>query len=257
MKKGTEQEQMYRLEVCVENMASALAAQEAGADRIELCANLMIGGTTPSMQLYEQIRTRTQLDVRILIRPRFGDFCYDVYEVEEMTEQIRLFRRAGAQGVVIGVLRPDGSLDIEVMRRMIEAAGDMRVTLHRAFDVCADGAQCLEDAVGLGIGTILTSGRCEDALAGAEELRKFTEQAAGRIDIMAGGGICADVIEDLAHRSGIRTFHMSGKKIVESSMKYRNHKVSMGVKGFDEFERWQSDPLQIKRALTVLRSIDG
>lgn len=242
----------YTLEVCVENMVSALAAWNAGAKRIELCANLMIGGTTPSVALYEQIREQTDLDVRVLLRPRFGDFCYDRYELAELLSQVRDFKRAGAQGIVIGALRPDGSLDTEAMKRLMEAAGGMQVTLHRAFDVCADSEKCLEEAVSLGVGTILTSGRCQSAMEGADTLRRIVSWADGRIDILAGGGVNSEVIRELAHSTGVRSFHMSGKMKVESPMLYRNEHVNMGMPGLDEFTLWQTDGAQVSRALAVL-----
>ena len=134
------------LEVCADSMESALAAERGGADRIELCGNLVIGGTTPSQALFEKIRKETSLKIRVLLRPRFGDFCYSQNEYEILKEEVKLFRRLGADGIVIGCLNPDGSLNMEQMQGLIAEAGDMDVALHRAFDVSRDALEALEQA---------------------------------------------------------------------------------------------------------------
>ena len=149
----------YILEVCVDSVESALAAKRGSATRLELCANLVIGGTTPGYTLFEQVKEKTGLPVRVLIRPRFGDFLYSHYEYEQMLYDIRYFAQTGVDGVVIGSLKEDGTLNEEQMRGMIEAAGNSGITLHRAFDVCADPVVTLQRAAELGVDTILTSGR--------------------------------------------------------------------------------------------------
>ena len=159
------------IEGCVDSHASALAAARAGADRLELCANLSIGGTTPSPALFRQVRRDCDVPVNVLIRPRFGDFLYSDMELEEMREEVRHFRDLGADGVVLGVLTPEGNLDEAAMAPLMDAAGDLDVTLHRAFDMTRDPQAALEAAVRLGCRTILTSGQQRDALAGAELLR--------------------------------------------------------------------------------------
>ena len=128
----------YILEVCADSVQSAIAAQEGGADRIELCSGLVIGGLSPSPALFKQIRKYTDLKIRTLLRPRFGDFCYDDYEFQTLKEEVEMFRDLGADGVVIGMLDPDGALDMERMEALVNAAGDIGITLHRAFDVCRD-----------------------------------------------------------------------------------------------------------------------
>ena len=147
------------IEACVDSYASAMAAARGGADRLELCANLAIGGTTPSLSLFRQVRRDCPVKVNVLIRPRFGDFLYDQAELEEIAEEIDAFRELGANGVVIGVLTPEGALDQAAMARLMERAGDMEVTLHRAFDMTRDPFAALEAAVSLGCRTILTSGQ--------------------------------------------------------------------------------------------------
>lgn len=151
----------YLLECCVDSVESALAAARGGADRLELCAGLVIGGITPGLGLFEEVRERTGLPIRVLIRPRYGDFLYTDHEIAVMARDISLFREAGAEGVVIGCLAKDGSLCREQMKELMAAAQGMRVTLHRAFDLCADPRETYRQAGELGIDTILTSGQEE------------------------------------------------------------------------------------------------
>ena len=188
----------YILEVCVDSAESALAAAKGGASRLELCQNLVIGGTTPGSKLFEVIRRQTTIPIHALIRPRFGDFCYTPYELEEIREEVAMYRELGAEGVEVGVLKEDGTMNMAAMEQLMEAADGMSVTLHRAFDVCRDPKEALEQAVSLGMNTILTSGQQNSAVKGAELLAELQRQAAGRIRIQAGGGICADAIRELA-----------------------------------------------------------
>ena len=139
------------LEVCTDSIESAIAAKKGGADRIELCSNLIIGGTTPDTKMYRIIQNEAGIPARILIRPRFGDFCYSKYEKELILEQIQAFREEGAQGVVIGALLPDGSFDLEFMEECMKAAGECKVTCHRAFDMCRDPFEALEALIHLGV----------------------------------------------------------------------------------------------------------
>ena len=155
----------FVLEACVDSVESALAAVKGGATRLELCSNLVIGGTTPSQWLYEEIRKESDIRIHALIRPRFGDFCYTDHEFEIIRNEVRMFRKLGAEGVVIGNLRPDGTLNMEEMEQLMDAAGDMSVTLHRALDVCRDPYETFEQAKRLGISTILTSGQKNSCLA--------------------------------------------------------------------------------------------
>lgn len=240
------------LEVCVESVESALIAKRAGADRIELCGNLIIGGTTPSPKLFEEIRKNSDIRIHAIIRPRFGDFCYSDYEYRIMKEEIKMFRQLGAEGVVIGTLNPDGSLNMEQLKGLIEERGDMSVTLHRAFDVCKDPFEAMEKAIELGINAILTSGQQDSCLEGIEILKELNEKADSRIDIMACGGVCAEVIEKLWPATGITSFHMSGKKTVDSRMTYRKENVHMGIKGISEYELTMTDEKKIVDTVRVL-----
>ena len=245
----------YILEVCADSVQSAVAAQEGGADRIELCSGLVIGGLSPSPALFKQIRKYTDLKIRTLLRPRFGDFCYDDYEFQTLKEEVEMFRELGADGVVIGMLNPDGTLDMERMEVLVNAAGDIGITLHRAFDVCRDPYEALEQCASLGIDTILTSGQKSSAWEGRGLLAELAEQAAGRVEILAGAGVNPGVIEKLAGCTAVRAFHMSGKKVMDSRMEFRREGVPMGIPGFSEFEIWQTDREQVRRAAQVLQSL--
>ena len=156
----------YLLECCVDSVDSALLAEKGGADRLELCSNLIIGGTTPTLALYHRIRMHSDIRIHALIRPRFGDFLYSEEEFQVILEEVRQFRQAGAEGVVIGCLTPECSLHMEYMKKLMDAAGGMSVTLHRAFDMCRDPFEALEQSKELGVNTILTSGQAPSCLEG-------------------------------------------------------------------------------------------
>ena len=245
----------YILESCVDSVESALAAAEGGADRLELCANLIIGGTTPSPALFEEIRKVSTIRMHALIRPRFGDFCYTDYEFAIIRREVAMYREMGAEGVVIGCLNPDGSLNMEQMEILMEEAGGMSVTLHRAFDVCRDPFEALDQAKKLGIHTILTSGQKNSASAGRDLLKELTERAGDAIDIMAGGGVNAQVIRELAPYTGAHVFHMSGKITLDSRMEYRREGVNMGLPSLSEFEIWRTKAENIRAAREVLDSL--
>ena len=192
----------YLLEVCADSVRSAVEAQAGGADRIELCSGLVIGGLSPSVAMFEQVKKNVDIPVRVLLRPRFGDFCYDGYEFETLKEEVCLFREAGADGVVIGILKPDGRLDTDRMKELVECAKSesksgnrpCAVTFHRAFDVCRSPYEALRQCIELGIDTILTSGQKDSAWNGRELLKELVREAAGEIEILAGAGISPEVI---------------------------------------------------------------
>ena len=223
----------YTLEVCVDSTASALAAKRGGADRLELCADLIIGGTTPSPALLRQVKAETGLPVRALIRPRFGDFCYDRYELAQMAECAAELVAAGADGIVTGVLTPAGALDTDALRPIYAAARQaaekahrtVDCTLHRAFDVCCDPFAALETAKQLGLATILTSGQAASAPQGAALLRQLVEAAGQEVEILVGAGVSASNIPALAAQTGARAFHLSGKQVLDSRMTFRRQGV--------------------------------
>ena len=217
----------YTLEVCVDSVASALAAKRGGADRLELCADLIIGGTTPSLALVRQVKAETDLPVRALLRPRFGDFCYDRYELAQMAETAAA--KAAGRPVVC--------------------------TLHRAFDVCKDPFAALEAAKALNLGTILTSGQAASAPAGASLLRRLVEAAGPDLEILVGAGVTPANLPALAAETGAHAFHMSGKQVLDSRMTFRREGVPMGLPGFSEFEVCQTSEEIICAARRVLNEL--
>lgn len=244
------------LECCTDSLESVKNAVRGGANRLELCGNLIIGGTTPSFALFEQVKELCDTKVNVLIRPRFGDFCYTKEETEQMAREIQWFREHGANGIVIGMLNPDGTLNMEGMKQLLEVAGTMEVTLHRAFDMCKKPEEVLEQAVSFGICNILTSGQQESAPKGAAFLKQLQQQANGRIHILAGGGIHAGVIRKLYEETGILDYHMSGKIVVDSQMQYRKEEVSMGLPFLSEYEIWQTAEENVREARMVLEELE-
>lgn len=225
----------YKFEICANGVESCLAAQEGGADRVELCAGIPEGGTTPSygeIKMARRLLTTTRLHV--IIRPRGGDFLYTPLEVERMKEDIRMCRELGVDGVVIGCLNADGTLDMDANRRLVEAAKGMSVTFHRAFDRCSDPFLALEQLVELGVNRILTSGQQPTALEGIPLLRELNTRAAGRIIILAGCGVNENNIREIQRQTDVTEFHFSARVPVKSRMEYVNPDVYMGTKGADE-----------------------
>lgn len=244
----------YTLEVCVDALESALSAAKAGAHRLELCGDLVIGGITPHHVLFEQIRRESDIDMRVMVRPRFGDFCYTDSEFEIMESSVEKFRELGAEGVVFGILLPNGKLDMERMKCLCEKSGDMKITLHRAFDVCLDPFEALEEAKSLGISTILTSGQNSGAEKGMNLLAELNKQS-GNVEILAGSSVTPDNIEKIWKATGITSYHLSGKKIVQSLMEFRRNEVSMGLPGLSEFEQWRCDEEIVAKAKKLLEEL--
>lgn len=226
------------LEVCVDSYASAMAAIAGGADRLELCSALSIGGLTPSPALLRQIREVSSIPVRCLMRTRAGDFLYTPEEIRQMTVEINLLRREGADGFVIGCLTADGNLDSNAMKPLLEAAEGTGLTLHRCIDVSRDLCQTYRDAEALGIDTILTSGGAGSCLSGMETIRQLIalRDATRGPEVLIGSGVKASVIgEFLSRVPGAEAFHMSGKTEIESGMRFRRDGVPMGLPRLDEW----------------------
>ena len=243
----------FILECCVDSVESAINAHKGGANRLELCGNLSIGGTTPSIYLFEEIRKNISIDIHVLIRPRFGDFLYTEYEKNIMKKEVELFRNAGAEGVVVGALNQDGSIDMDLMKEFMSIAGDMKVVLHRAFDVCKDPKDTLEKMVSIGVDTILTSGQENNCLKGIELIKELSDIAGNRINIMAGSGLNSTNILEFINKTTVTSFHMSAKKILDSGMKYRKENVSMGIPSLSEYEIWRTDEKEVNNAFDILK----
>ena len=242
----------FVLECCVDSVESALEADKGGADRIELAANLIIGGTSPSIALYNEIRRQSDIKIFVLLRPRFGDFHYTKNEFKILKEEVAMFRDAGADGVVVGCLNVDGTLDLEKMEELVKEAGDMHVTLHRAFDMTKDPFETLEQAKKLGIKTILTSGHKNNALDGKDLIKELVEKAGDDIEILVGSGVNANVIKEFLADTNATSFHMSGKVNLDSKMEYRKEGVSMGLPMMSEYEICQTSAEKIREAREVL-----
>lgn len=229
----------YQFEICANSAESCLAAQAGGANRVELCAGIPEGGTTPSygeISVARQELTNTRL--HIIIRPRGGDFLYSDMEIRAMLKDIDIARQLGVDGVVFGCLTADGEIDMPVMQRLMEASKGLSVTFHRAFDVCRDPQKALEQIIELGCNRILTSGQQATAEQGISLLKELQVQASGRIILLAGCGVNENNIARIAQETGIREFHFSARESIKSKMIYKNESVSMGgTVHIDEYER--------------------
>ena len=244
------------LEVCADSLASVRAAIRGGADRIELCSALALGGLTPYVQILRQIRADSDIPVRCLMRPRAGDFLYAPEEINLMAQQILDLKAAGADGFVIGCLTPDGELDEKAMKPLIEAAGDSGLTLHRCIDVSRDPIQTWRNAKALGIDTILTSGAASSCMKGLETIGKLLElrDTEGGPEVLIGAGVKASVIAAIRSQyPNARSFHMSGKTELESGMIFRRDDVPMGIPGLDEWHIQQTDEAAVQAAKIALQ----
>ena len=216
------------VEVCVDSVESALEAQRGGADRVELCDNLMEGGTTPSCGSIEVGRRRLQVGMHVIIRPRGGDFLYSDLEFEIMKRDIEIAKSLGVDGVVIGVLHDSGDIDEPRMKALVALARPMSVTCHRAFDVTPNPFQALDTLISIGVDRVLTSGQEATAYEGAETVAKLVETAKGRIGILACGGLTPRNVRRFVAATHVREVHLTGFAPVDSPMTFRNERVFMG-----------------------------
>ena len=237
---------MALLEICAGSVESAIAARDGGAQRIELCAALEIGGVTPSAGVITEARKVEGLVLNVIIRPRGGDFLYNGYEVACMEKDICTCKRLGADGVVIGALTAEGDIDTATCKRLIAASDGMSVTFHRAFDMCRDPREALEELIELGCNRVLTSGQAATAEAGIPLLKELAEQAAGRIIIMPGCGVNSSNAAKILQATGTTEIHASARKSVGSNMKFRHNGVSMGNPGSDEYARKETDADEVR-----------
>lgn len=224
------------LEVCVDSVESAIEAEKGGANRLELCANLIIGGTTPDLQLFKAVKEVVNIPIHILMRPRFGDFCYTSYEIGIIKEGVKMFIQEGADGIVLGALLPNGSLDLDTLKILIRESGTAHVVLHRCFDMCNDPFVALNQAKSIGIQTILTSGQRDKAIEGKELLKQLTKEAKEDITLLIGSGVNHSNVNELYRVTGNPNYHLSASEFIESSMVYRNPNVSMGLPVMSEYQ---------------------
>ena len=234
------------VEIVCYNMESAMRAQEGGADRIELCDNPGEGGTTPSHGVIEVVRQNVNIDLFVMLRPRGGDFCYSSYEFHAMKRDLMYCQKASVDGVVLGILNPDGTLDKKRCRELIASAKPLKVTCHRAFDMTRDPFEALEDCIEVGFDRILTSGHQAQALMGVDLLRQLIEKANGRIAIMPGSGVNENTVKEIVTRTGAQEIHFSATASMPSKMIYRNSAIAgMGSDEGSEFLIRTVDPLRV------------
>lgn len=235
------------VEIVVYNIASALKAQEGGADRVELCDNPGEGGTTPSFGTVEVVRANLGIDVYVMIRPRGGDFCYSSYEFHAMKRDIYQAQKLSVDGIVLGILNPDGTIDKKRCKELIDKARPLKVTCHRAFDMTRDPFQALEDCIEVGFDRILTSGGQMQAVQGAALIGELIKRANGRISIMPGSGVNENTVEEIVAKTGTTEIHFSAAATTDSLMQYRNPAIAgMGSDEGSEFKLKTVDPERIK-----------
>lgn len=234
-----------KFEVCALNIQSALAAQSAGAHRIELCMALDVGGLTPSIGLIRAAVEALEIPVQVLIRPREGDFCYSERELGIMVEDIVQCAAAGAAGVVVGALTPEGLLDLPKMLAMKKAAGRMEITCHRAFDYTRNPTEALEQLIEMGFGRVLSSGQSNSAFEGRFILQKLVAQAGDRIQVMPGAGINVDNIHAIEATTGAQHFHFTGKKKVSPA-------GGNDIPGLESWY-WESDVAMIQAIIAAAK----
>lgn len=242
-----------KCELCAYSVDACRVAARLGVDRVELCASPAEGGVTPSYATIERVAAIEGLDVSVMIRPRGGDFLYSDDEFRTMLEDIAHARRAGATGVVFGVLTADGRVDVDRTRELVKAAEGMETTFHRAVDMATDYRQAIEDVIAAGCSRILTSGSYDKAIDGIENIAEAVAVAKGRIEIMAGSGVVATNAAQLA-ATGVDALHFSAKKMVIGGMEYRNPRISMGgSSAVDEYALRVVDEEEVKEILKLVK----
>ncbi|WP_292233624.1 copper homeostasis protein CutC [Mesorhizobium sp.] len=243
------------IEICVEGIDGLLAAQAAGADRVELCASLVEGGITPSLGTVREALVSATIPFHVIVRPRGGDFLYSDAEHRSMLADVGALRDLGVAGVVFGCLTADGAIDEVRMRELTQAAGALNVTCHRAFDMTRDPAEALEALIRCKVGRVLTSGQRDTALEGVDLLARLVRQAGGRIIVLGCGGLAPDNIGEVLRRTGLSEMHFAALADVPSAMRYRNPHVGMGGTDLDrEYRNTVTDQAQVAATITAARA---
>jgi copper homeostasis protein len=243
----------YKLEICVDSVASAIAAEKGGADRIELCSALSEGGLTPSAGLISNVKNLLNIDVHVLIRPRRGDFYYSDLEIAIMKHDIVQAKQMGVKGIVLGVLQKDGHINTECMQELIALARPLNITFHRAFDLTPDPAKALDELLQLKVDRLLTSGQRQGAEQGLELITQLVKRAGDVLTIMPGGGINEGNVQKIKSLSGAREFHTSAKTKQKSLMEFKKESVLMAdnapISEFELMETSEEKVREIKRIL--------
>ncbi len=243
------------LEVCCGSSQSALNAQQGGAHRVELCQNLAAGGVTPSSGDILVAREHLSIDLNVLIRPREGDFLYNSYEREIIKRDILFCKQAGVNGVVFGFLQKDGTIDQSLTAEMIALARPMKVTFHRAFDLCRNPLTALEQLIDMGVDNLLTSGQQPTAAEGAQLIRQLVVQAGDLIAVMPGSGIREHNLAEIISATGAKAFHVSARKLVQGGMEYQPVGVAMSKLG-SNYEHYEIDPETIGNMMAIINNLE-
>ncbi|MER9574454.1 copper homeostasis protein CutC [Mesorhizobium sp. M0189] len=251
----TERPRLPLIEICVEGIDGLLAAQAAGADRVELCASLVEGGITPSFGTVRTALELATIPFHVIVRPRGGDFLYSEAEYRSMLADVRALAELGVAGVVIGCLAADGTIDEQRMSELAQAAGSLKVTCHRAFDMTRDPTEALESLIRCKVGRVLTSGQRDTALEGADLLADLVRQAGDRIIILGCGGLDPQNIAEVRRKTGVSEMHFAALKDVPSAMRYRNPKVGMGGTDLDrEYRNTVTDEVLVAATIAAARA---
>jgi copper homeostasis protein len=241
------------LEICVFSIEAAISAQKAGADRVELCSGFAEGGLTPSAGTIRLVRRLLDIECYVMIRPRGGDFCYSDMEFEQMRRDIDYAKSCGVDGIVLGVLQPNGHVNIVRTRELVQLASPLPVTFHRAFDLAVDPFRALDDVVVCGCCRILTSGQKATAVEGLETIRELVKYSAERIDIMAGSGVNPENARKFIE-AGVQALHFSAKKLNPSRMTYRNPAVPiMQEDAMTDYDLIAVDEDKIRKMAEIIR----
>lgn len=245
------------IEVVVFNLDSAMKAQEGGADRIELCDNPAEGGTTPSAGVIELVRQNLSIDVYTMIRPRGGDFFYSNYDFHAMKRDIVQCQKLSVDGLVFGILNPDGTIDKKRCQELIARSRPLKVTCHRAFDMTRDPFEALEDCIEAGFDRILTSGQETQAIKGVALLKELVKRAGGRIGIMPGSGVNEENVQEIVRTTRVAEIHFSAVAFRDSGMQYFNERISgMGSQGGNEYKLRTVDAGTVRKMRQLAESAE-
>lgn len=243
---------LITLELCLESIDSVIAAERGGAQRVELCANLLEGGTTPSAGTIIAARQHAQIAINVMIRPRGGDFLYTETEFESMQQDIRIAKNSGADGIVLGLLRADGTVDVERTKQLVELAHPLPVTFHRAIDVSRDLEEALEDIISTGASRVLTSGGRPSVVEGAETVAQLVQAAKGRIVVMPGCGIRAGNVLSILETTGAHEVHIALEEELQSGMTFRKQEIPMGGVEGREYLRFVTPEAAVRNVVEIL-----
>jgi copper homeostasis protein len=244
------------LEVCIDSVEAARAAEAGGAQRVELCSDLAEGGITPSAGLIDSVRSAVNIPVFVMMRPRGGDFCYSADEFDVMRKDVAIAQSSGADGVVLGLLLPDGTIDVERTRELVGGSRPMQVTFHRAIDLSANLEESLEQVIATGADRVLTSGGKQTAIEGGTVIAQMIANSRQRISVMVCGGLRKANLGEIARVTGASEFHASLRQKTISPVTYRPHRPSLSANGLDEYARYATSADEVRAMRRVLDTLE-